>query len=134
MLIKSENIPVQVHNDAATASKAVARKIAELIVERQKQGKPAVLGLATGSTPTGVYAELIRLHEQAPPTILEADGARWPLLSYDALALKTGGDMFLEWWPKYARRAPFSPEAVAEWNALWEPIRQRAIILMPSNT
>ncbi len=64
MLIKSENIPVQIHHDAASASVAVAKVIAQLIRDRQKQGKPAVLGLATGSTPTGVYAELVRLHKE----------------------------------------------------------------------
>ncbi len=64
MLIKSEHIPIQVHQDAATASVAVSKSIAQLIRQRQKQAKPAVLGLATGSTPTGVYAELVRLHKE----------------------------------------------------------------------
>jgi glucosamine-6-phosphate deaminase len=64
MLIKSEQIPLQVHRDASAASKAVARQIAELIRLRQQQGRSAVLGLATGSTPTGVYAELVRLHRE----------------------------------------------------------------------
>ncbi len=64
MLIKTENIPVQVHQTAAAASVAVARKIADLILQRQQQNRTAVLGLATGSTPTGVYAQLIRLHRE----------------------------------------------------------------------
>ena len=45
---------------------------------------------------------LIQLQSAAPPAILAADGASWPLLSYDALVLKTGADMFIEWWPRYA--------------------------------
>src|SRR5262245_23316660 len=40
----------------------IARRIAEIIRERNRAGKLAVLGLATGSTPIGVYRELIRLH------------------------------------------------------------------------
>ncbi len=40
----------------------VAREIANLITARAVAGKRCVLGLATGSTPTGIYAELIRLH------------------------------------------------------------------------
>jgi aminoglycoside/choline kinase family phosphotransferase len=68
---------------------------------------------------------LIRLHERTPPDVLEADGARWPLLAYDELALKTGGDMFIEWWPKYAGTPAFAPDAVEAWNALWDPIRAR---------
>ncbi|WP_374575315.1 N-acetylmuramate/N-acetylglucosamine kinase AmgK [Phenylobacterium sp.] len=68
---------------------------------------------------------LVAIHAVRPPEILAVDGLRWPLLAYDDLALATGGEMFLEWWPKYAGMAPFSPEAVAEWDALWAPIRAR---------
>ena len=40
----------------------VARRIAQVIRERRAAGKRPVLGLATGSTPIGVYRELIRMH------------------------------------------------------------------------
>jgi glucosamine-6-phosphate deaminase len=43
---------------------AVAARIAELITARRREGRGAVLGLATGSTPVGVYRELIRLHRE----------------------------------------------------------------------
>ncbi|HEY8965318.1 MAG TPA: glucosamine-6-phosphate deaminase, partial [Candidatus Methylacidiphilales bacterium] len=46
------------------ASKAAAHEIAALIRERNEEGRPTVLGLATGSTPVGVYRELIRLHKE----------------------------------------------------------------------
>jgi glucosamine-6-phosphate deaminase len=59
-----EKIPLIIHADAAQVSKAVAAEVAALIRERAAQGKTAVLGLATGSTPTAVYAELVRLHRQ----------------------------------------------------------------------
>ncbi len=59
----SEKIPVQVFAEAHDASVAVARQIAELIREKAKAGQRAVLGLATGSTPVGVYGELVRLHK-----------------------------------------------------------------------
>jgi glucosamine-6-phosphate deaminase len=42
----------------------IAARIAEIIVEKRKQGSHAVLGLATGSTPIGVYRELARLHRE----------------------------------------------------------------------
>jgi len=57
-----ERIPVLVHESSHAASIAVAREIADLIHLRSGQGKRAVLGLATGSTPHGVYEELVRLH------------------------------------------------------------------------
>src|SRR5690554_2401504 len=49
--------------DAEEASTYVAQQIAALIRHRQKQGKPAVLGLATGNTPKLVYKELVRMHQ-----------------------------------------------------------------------
>jgi glucosamine-6-phosphate deaminase len=60
----SEKIPTQIHPRADLASAAVAREIADLIRSKAAAGKTCVLGLATGSTPTGVYAELIRLHRE----------------------------------------------------------------------
>jgi len=68
---------------------------------------------------------LIALHRQPPPARLTAGGQDWPLLVYDALALKSGSDLFLDWWPKFAPLEPFGPEAVAEWEALWAPVRAR---------
>ncbi len=70
---------------------------------------------------------LARLHQAEPPPVLEADGGRWPFLAFDDLALRTGGEMFLEWWPKFAGMDAFSPDAEAEWEALWAPIRERGV-------
>jgi glucosamine-6-phosphate deaminase len=53
---------VQVHADKLAASAQVAARIADLIRTRAAEGRTAVLGLATGSTPLPLYAELIRLH------------------------------------------------------------------------
>jgi glucosamine-6-phosphate deaminase len=58
-----EKIPVQIFNTSEEASLFVAREIASLIKKRAKENKPCVLGLATGSTPTRVYAELVRMHK-----------------------------------------------------------------------
>src|SRR5262245_54154391 len=50
--------------NAVAASKYVAREIDKLVRARNAAGKPTVLGLATGSTPVGLYRELIRLHRE----------------------------------------------------------------------
>jgi glucosamine-6-phosphate deaminase len=60
----NERIPVRVFDSSEAASVAVAAEIAALIRQRAAQGKRCVLGLATGSTPTGVYRELVRLHRE----------------------------------------------------------------------
>jgi glucosamine-6-phosphate deaminase len=55
---------VIVHADKATAAKAVAATIRDLITAKAKAGQNAVLGLATGSTPLPLYSELVRLHRE----------------------------------------------------------------------
>ncbi len=52
-------VVVASHDDLA---REVAGRIATLIRARAAEGRRVVLGLATGSTPIGVYRELIRLH------------------------------------------------------------------------
>src|SRR5665213_136259 len=59
-----EHVPVTVYNSSVQASKAVAQEIAALIDLKAARGEKTVLGLATGSTPTGVYGELVRLHRE----------------------------------------------------------------------
>jgi glucosamine-6-phosphate deaminase len=59
-----ENIGTSVFENSTTASKVVAKEIANLISVKQAQKQPCVLGLATGSSPKGLYAELIRLHNE----------------------------------------------------------------------
>ncbi len=59
-----EKIPTTVYEDASTASAEIARTIRDLIVKKQKAGEKAVLGLATGSSPTRVYDELVRMHKE----------------------------------------------------------------------
>jgi len=57
-----EHVPVKIYPDDARASRAVARRIAQVIRGRNAAGRPAVLGLATGHTPINVYRELARMH------------------------------------------------------------------------
>src|SRR3954469_6851721 len=57
-----EKSPTTVYESSAVASRAVAQEIADLIRGKAMLGQRCVLGLATGSTPTGVYAELVRMH------------------------------------------------------------------------
>ncbi len=57
-----ERIPTRVFPTAEEVSVAVARDIAALIGARAAERRTCVLGLATGSTPMTVYAELVRLH------------------------------------------------------------------------
>lgn len=62
--VNPEKAPVRVFARADQASRFVAGEIAKLIRDRDKANRPCVLGLPTGSTPTGVYAELVRMHKE----------------------------------------------------------------------
>jgi glucosamine-6-phosphate deaminase len=57
-----ERIPVVIAESYDRLALRVAQRMAALIRERHKMGLPTVLGLATGSTPIGIYRELIRMH------------------------------------------------------------------------
>src|SRR5882724_12410009 len=59
-----EHIRTVVVDEHEDLSRLVAARIATLIEEKRAAGEIAVLGLATGSTPIGVYRELIRLHRE----------------------------------------------------------------------
>ncbi|MEM8523466.1 MAG: glucosamine-6-phosphate deaminase [Bacteroidota bacterium] len=59
-----EQIPTKIFKESLDASRAVAQEIADLIREKNGKGEPCILGLATGSTPKTLYAELIRLHRE----------------------------------------------------------------------
>jgi glucosamine-6-phosphate deaminase len=63
-LAQRERIPVRVYPHSSQANVAVAGQIADLIRQRAADGRNCVLGLATGSTPVGVYDELVRLHRE----------------------------------------------------------------------
>jgi len=58
-----EKVPVDVFSDSESASKIVAKKIAEIILRKQSEGKPCVLGLIAGSTAVNVYEELVNIHK-----------------------------------------------------------------------
>ncbi|MEZ4972027.1 MAG: glucosamine-6-phosphate deaminase [Cyclobacteriaceae bacterium] len=62
--VGTEKINTKIFQTSEEGSRFVAQEIADLIKSRQTEGRNCVLGLATGSTPTSVYANLIRLHQQ----------------------------------------------------------------------
>jgi glucosamine-6-phosphate deaminase len=62
MVDSFEKIPVKIFSSLNEGSASVAREIAQLIREKDSKGQKTVLGLATGSSPKLLYAELVRLH------------------------------------------------------------------------
>lgn len=62
--LRHTKIPSLMFRNSKEAAKHVAGIIDNLIRENLAAGKPTVLGLPTGSTPVGVYRELIRRHQE----------------------------------------------------------------------
>src|SRR5579864_7635931 len=60
--LRNTKIPTLMFHNAAEVDKHVALVVESLIRENNSAGVPTVLGLPTGSTPLGVYRELIRMH------------------------------------------------------------------------
>ena len=59
-----ERVPVLLFDDSSTLASHVAHKISQLIKDKSEAKQEVVLGLPTGSTPIGVYRELVRLHKE----------------------------------------------------------------------
>ncbi|MBO0699590.1 MAG: glucosamine-6-phosphate deaminase [Zavarzinella sp.] len=62
--VPNARIRTLVFKTAGEASRHAALIVERLVRENNSAGRPTVLGLATGSTPVGVYRELIRLHKE----------------------------------------------------------------------
>ncbi|MES2793631.1 MAG: glucosamine-6-phosphate deaminase [Planctomycetota bacterium] len=62
--LRHTKIPTLMFRNSREAARHVATMVESLIRENNAAGKPTVLGLPTGSTPVGVYRELIRMHKE----------------------------------------------------------------------
>ena len=64
MIDSLEKIPVKIFPSPKEGSNFVANIIANLVKQKKEKGEKCVIGLATGSTPKTLYAELVRMHQQ----------------------------------------------------------------------
>jgi len=58
-----EKIAVKIFPSSTEGSTYVAQVIADLIREKEATGQKCIIGLATGSSPKSLYAELVRMHK-----------------------------------------------------------------------
>src|SRR5262245_40850300 len=63
--VPKTHVPTLVFPTSGQAARHVALMIESMIRQNNSAGRSTVLGLATGSTPVGLYRELIRLHKEA---------------------------------------------------------------------
>lgn len=63
-LTRLELIHTNIHATAQEGAKAVAKQIAEVILEKQKKHAFAILSLVAGRSTTDIFAELVRMHKE----------------------------------------------------------------------
>ncbi|MGF1454784.1 MAG: aminoglycoside phosphotransferase family protein [Alphaproteobacteria bacterium] len=84
--------------------------------------------IEAGTPPRALYETavdlLVHLHgREAPDRLAVEDGSHWPLLTYDALALRAEIDLFLDWYWTAATEASCVPSALrAAYHAAWDPV------------
>jgi glucosamine-6-phosphate deaminase len=64
MIDALERMPVKIFSTTQDGSAFVARLISDTIKAKEAKGEKCVIGLATGSTPKTLYAELVRMHRE----------------------------------------------------------------------
>ena len=64
MVDSFEKIEVKIYPTPADGSIYAVQVVAQLIKDKAAKGENVVLGLATGSTPIKMYAELVRMHRE----------------------------------------------------------------------
>src|SRR5712672_1889876 len=62
--VPNTKIPTLVFDTSGQAARHLALLVENLIRQNNSAGRATVLGLPTGSTPVGLYRELIRLHKE----------------------------------------------------------------------
>ncbi len=62
-LARFEKLPLAIYEKTERAAKKIANDIAKDMVQKEKEGKPFVLGISGGVSPVPVYEELVRLHK-----------------------------------------------------------------------
>ena len=95
---RMEKVKTTIYETGKEGAIAVAQHIAELIAQRQKEGKKFVLSMMTGRSMQDIFAELIRLHEGGLSfrnVVLVVGYEYYPLASEDAGCLGQLEEQFI---------------------------------------
>ncbi len=65
---------------------------------------------------------LAALRRASLPLEVGVNGARWPILSYDSMALHTEADLFVDWYAPHRAGLELSDGARADWRAAWADV------------
>ncbi len=69
------------------------------------------------------------VHQIPAPRKIETDGLIWPILEFDALALKVNADLFVDWYPQLDPHATVTDTRRAEWNDARDGLIEQALAM-----
>ncbi|MEN0079596.1 MAG: phosphotransferase [Pseudomonadota bacterium] len=67
-----------------------------------------------------------QLHTSEPPALATGKGHTWPILDFDALALRTNADLFAEWYPQFDMDVRWGEAAAERWRVERDRLIARA--------
>jgi N-acetylmuramate 1-kinase len=86
--------------------------------------------IPAGASEAALYARagetLAAAQSPTPPAVLDGPGGPWPLLAFDALALRVNASLFVEWLPQ-ATDVRFSDADLAEFESIRDGLIAQAM-------
>lgn len=76
---------------------------------------------------TQAARDLAKLHRYPKPDVLARYGERWPILPFDAVALRANADLYADWLHQYDDRARMSAADRARWDAARDALIEQAM-------
>lgn len=122
-LSRFEKLPVAIYEESKTAAKKIANDIVNEMREKQREGKPFVLGISGGASPLPVYEELARLHREEGVSFSNMIAFNtyefYPVLDFSYSNLQMLKEIFLDQIDIDPKNI-FSPDATVEKDLIAE--------------
>lgn len=126
-LSRFEKLPVAIFEDSKLAAANIAEDIVREMKVKQQEGKPFVLGISGGNSPTPVYEELVRLHKEEgvsfSNTVVFNTYEFYPVFDFTYSNLKMLKEIFLDQIDLNPNNI-YSPDASVEKDLIAENCEQ----------
>lgn len=70
--------------------------------------------------------DLAHLHQFASPDVLQRADLSWPILAFDAVALRANADLYADWLHRYDRQARMTDKDYARWESVRDGLISQA--------
>ncbi|MBK8199780.1 MAG: phosphotransferase [Acidobacteria bacterium] len=101
------------------------------LIEDFGDGREFARLIEKGEAETPLYKaaaeRLATLHKAPIPHVLSLDGAQWPILEFDAVALAANADLYADWLPAEVGAGGLAGAQRARWEAERDALIQQAL-------